>query len=93
MGLVTSGQGPEPVPHATADTTAPAAHLDLLCRPWKVPWAWVPHGGWGAGVGGVRNVYVPFSNFVLFRFDLSDFLKLIFCTPDGIMLPHFYGLS
>ena len=52
MGLVTSGQGPEPVPHATADTTAPAAHLDLLCRPWKVPWAWVPHGGWGAGVGG-----------------------------------------
>lgn len=45
------------------------------------------------GLGGVRNVYVPFSNFVLFRFDLSDFLKLIFCTPDGIMLPHFYGLS
>lgn len=36
--------------------------------------------------GRARNVCIHFYNFVLFHFHLDDFLKQIFCVPDGIFI-------
>lgn len=86
VGPVTSGQGPEHGPQATTAPAAPVTHLDRLCRQthWK-------SRGSQAACGRVRNAYVHFSKFVLFHYDWSDFLKLIFGVLRGISI-HAYSL-